>query len=229
MTGSCTLVRLGLLEYRRAWQLQRQLAVWRLEDRIGDTLLLLEHPPVYTVGRRGSPDDLASLGLPVYEVERGGDVTYHGPGQLVGYPIVALPKGKLDVKRFVTRLEDVIINTLRDFGIQGERGPHAGVWIGPRKLASIGVAVKGHVTYHGFALNVNTDLAPFRLIRPCGIEGTLITSISEIRGLPIPTDGVMESIAGHFCTVFDTEMQAPEGEVRELIELSGVIPPTAAY
>lgn len=207
MTRICVLLDLGLLDYGSAWRLQQHLVSRRLEDGVPDLLLLLEHPPVYTVGRRGSSEGLDTLGLPVYEVERGGDVTYHGPGQLVGYPIVSLPRGKLDVKRFVSQVEDVIIQTLSDFNINGERGPHSGVWIGDKKLASIGVAVKHHVTYHGFALNVSADLSPFRLISPCGIPGTRITSMAEVGGVPIPLDVVKEALVDHFSAVFEREMR----------------------
>ncbi len=210
MSRICVLLDMGLLDYGSAWQLQHHLVTRRLEDDVPDLLLLLEHPPVYTVGRRGSSEGLNALGLPVYEVERGGDVTYHGPGQLVGYPIMALTRGKLDVKRFVTQVEDVILRTLRDFDIRGERGPHAGVWIGEKKLASIGVAVKHHVTYHGFALNVSADLAPFRLINPCGIPGTRITSMAELSGLPVPLDIVKETLVRHFSEVFEREMRGLE-------------------
>ncbi len=220
MNRICVLLDMGLLDYGSSWQLQHHLVNRRLEDDVPDLLLLLEHPPVYTVGRRGSSEGLDVLGLPVYEVERGGDVTYHGPGQLVGYPIVALPRGKLDVKRFVTQVEDVILRTLRDFSIEGEKGPHSGVWMGEKKLASIGVAVKHHVTYHGFALNVNADLAPFRLISPCGISGTRITSMAEVRGAPFPLDVVKETLVTHFSEVFEREMWNPEG-VPGLVEALG--------
>ncbi len=210
MTRSCVLVDLGLLNYQEAWRLQRHLVGRRLQDQVPDVLLLMEHPPVYTVGRRGNPEGLENLGLPVFEVERGGDVTYHGPGQLVGYPIFALPQGKLDVKRYVSRLEDMLIRTVEDFDIPGERGPHSGVWIGPSKVASIGVAVKHHVTYHGFALNVNLDLTPFRRIRPCGIDGTCITSMAEVAGSPIPLDVVRDSLVKHFFKVFERERRHVE-------------------
>ncbi len=219
MNRNCILMDLGLVEYRQAWELQKSLVVQRLDGNIQDALLLLEHPPVYTVGRRGTPEGLEELGLPVYEVERGGDVTYHGPGQLVGYPILALPGGKLDVKRYVTYLEEVLIGTAADFGVTGHRGAHAGVWVGPRKLASIGIAVKHYVTYHGFALNVNTDLTAFRKIKPCGIEGSLITSMEEVLGGHVPMEDVKASLLRHFSWAFRMDMR-PSGEtLREYLHL----------
>lgn len=224
MTRNCVLVDLGLLDYGAAWRLQRHLVGKRLENEVPDLLLLLEHTPAYTVGRRGSPEGLEALGLPVFEVERGGDVTYHGPGQLVGYPIIALPRGKLDVKRYVEQLEETIVRSLKDFDLKGERGPHSGVWIGDKKLASIGVAVKHHTTYHGFALNVNADLAPFRLIRPCGIPGSDITSMAEVIGIPVPMNSVKESLARHFFAVFRRERRSLE----EIPGLAEVLEATSA-
>lgn len=224
MTRSCGLWDLGLVPYEVAWALQRSLVAKRLADAIPDVLLLLEHPPVYTVGRRGSPEGLAALGLPVYAVERGGDVTYHGPGQLVGYPIFSLPQGKLDVKRYVHDLEEVLLNALLPFGVQAQRGPHSGVWIGEKKLASIGVAVKHHVTYHGFALNVTPDLRPFRAIRPCGLEGSQITSMSEVVGKPIPLAAVKAEVVRQFTSVFDREMVTMDTpEVDEALVLEDTI------
>ncbi|MCJ2519634.1 MAG: lipoyl(octanoyl) transferase LipB [Candidatus Thermoplasmatota archaeon] len=210
MSRSCVLMDLGLVEYREAWELQRYLVGKRLENSLPDVLLLLEHPPVYTVGRRGTTSGLEGLGIPVHEVERGGEVTYHGSGQLVGYPIMALSRGKLDVKGYVADVEDVLILTVASFGIEGERGPHSGLWVGPKKLASIGVAVKHYVTYHGFALNVNVDLLPFRRIRPCGIQGTRITSLKEILGREVPMDEVKASLIQSFSEVFGAELLSSE-------------------
>lgn len=210
MSRSCVLMDLGLVEYREAWELQRYLVGKRLENSLPDVLLLLEHPPVYTVGRRGTTSGLEGLGIPVHEVERGGEVTYHGSGQLVGYPIMALSRGKLDVKGYVADVEDVLILTVASFGIEGERGPHSGLWVGPKKLASIGVAVKHYVTYHGFALNVNVDLSPFRRIRPCGIQGTRITSLKEILGREVPMGEVKTSLIQSFSEVFGAELLRSE-------------------
>ncbi len=194
MTQSCVLLDLGLVDYREAWEFQKYLVGERLKDAVPDTLVIVEHPPVYTMGRRGTTTGLSESGLPVHEVERGGDVTYHGPGQLVGYPILALSRGKLDVKQHVTRLEELLTQTVAKHGIKGERGPHAGLWVGPKKLASIGIAVKHYVTYHGFALNVNLDLTPFRSIQPCGIDGSLITSMEELLGHEVSMEEVKLSL-----------------------------------
>ncbi|MFQ5837487.1 MAG: lipoyl(octanoyl) transferase LipB [Thermoplasmata archaeon] len=221
MKRSCVLVDLGLVDYGEAWELQKRLVAERLEDAVSDILLLAEHIPTYTVGRRGSADGLEKLGLPVYEVERGGDVTYHGPGQLVGYPILSLPRGKLDVRAYVTDLEEVLMRTAADFDVEGGKGPHAGLWVGSRKLASIGVAIKHYVTYHGFALNVNPDLSPFRRIRPCGLEGASITSLEEILHRPLVMEEVKTSLTRHFSKVFGVDM-LPSGKVaRKDISLSG--------
>lgn len=202
MTRTVALRDLGLVDYREAWEYQRALVRQRQEDAIGDTLLLLEHPSVYTVGRSGRAEGLTDLEIPVLEVERGGDVTYHGPGQLVGYPILALPRGKLEIKGFIRNLEEVLIRTVADLGVEAGRGPHAGLWLGPRKLGSIGVAVKGHVTYHGFALNVNNELEPFLRIRPCGLDGSTLTSLREVLGHPVSMARAKESLVAHFESVY---------------------------
>jgi lipoate-protein ligase B len=215
MTEGCVLLDLGLREYEEVWDLQRSLVARRLGDRIPDILILVEHPPVYTVGRRGTANGLEGLGLPVYEVERGGDVTYHGPGQLVGYPIMALSRGKLDVKRYVSDLEEILRRTVADFGISGNEGPHSGLWVGDRKLASIGIAVKHFVTYHGFALNVHPDMEAFRRIRPCGLEGTRMTSIENLLGCRVPMEAVKDSLLRHFSDVFKVDLKPASEDILE--------------
>lgn len=206
MKRRCAVWDLGLLDYREAWELQRKLVAQRLEGSRPDTLLLLEHPAVYTVGRRGNEANVRHLGLPVFEVERGGEATYHGPGQLVGYPIVSLPRGKLEIKAYIRDLEEVLIRTVAEFGIPGERGVHAGLWLGSRKLASIGVAVKHHVTYHGFALNVNNDLWPFHHIRPCGLDGSALTSMKEVIGGEVSVEAVKRVLLPHFSAVLNRSL-----------------------
>lgn len=177
MTG--VLLDLGVIEYGKALALQRQLASQRARDQIGDTLLLLEHEHVITLGRKTTPANFRSQKVPVFQVERGGDATYHGPGQLVGYPIVKLLDH--DVRRHVRTIEDALTASVRRFGIQGERQDgHPGVWVKGRKLASIGVAVTDWVSFHGFALNVNTDMSYFELIRPCGLDPSSMTSMKTI-------------------------------------------------
>ncbi|MFQ5919227.1 MAG: lipoyl(octanoyl) transferase LipB [Thermoplasmata archaeon] len=209
MKERCVVLDLGTRDYGETWALQKGLVAQRLEDRSPDTLLLVEHPAVYTVGRRGVGSDLEDASLPVFEVERGGEATYHGPGQLVGYPIMALPEGKLGIKAFIEALEKVLIRTVGDMGIPGEGGIHAGLWVGPKKLASIGVAIKHHVTYHGFALNVNNDLAPFLRISPCGLDGSTLTSMSEILGQNVEVEAVKPSLLLHFKEVFDRDLDPP--------------------
>ncbi|HEV3310450.1 MAG TPA: lipoyl(octanoyl) transferase LipB [Chloroflexota bacterium] len=181
----CRVAFLGRVPYQEAWDLQRSLAVRRVADEIPDTLLLLEHPHTFTIGRTGDPaniliagDQLAALGAEVFDIDRGGDVTYHGPGQLVGYPIM-LVEDRRDLLQYIRNLEESIILALADFGIQGGGIPGlSGVWIGNDKIAAIGVKM-GRVTSHGFALNVTTDLSYFGHIVPCGIRGRGVTSMAE--------------------------------------------------
>ena len=177
----------GRVDYPIAWERMRRLHAERASGRVADTLVLVEHPPVVTVGVEGDDGSAASAGVPVYRVERGGKSTYHGPGQLVGYPIVDLgPRGH-DVRAFVHDVETVLIDTLREFDLVGRHVPsRRGVWIaGERKVASIGIAVERWVTFHGFALNVDVDLAAFGRIQPCGFDGRVMTSMARELGRPI--------------------------------------------
>ena len=175
------IVDLGRMDYATAWDLMREKRRERKEGRIPDTLLLVEHPHVVTVGVQGgeTADDID--GAPVYHVERGGLATYHGPGQVVGYPIVDLtPRGR-DVRAFVHDLEEMVVQALRPFGIEGRRVEgKRGVWVGDRKICSVGIAVQDWVTFHGFALNVSTDLSWFEKIHPCGFEGKVMTSMEVV-------------------------------------------------
>jgi len=186
-------LQLGRVDYLAAWELQRQLAAARRAGAIPDTLLLLEHPPTFTTGRRGgthhlrlSVDALAARGVPYYVTDRGGDVTYHGPGQLVVYVILRLGEGQRRVRRFVESLEATVLDVLASYGITGELDPrHPGVWIGRNKIAAIGIAIHHGVTYHGIALNVTTDLEPFDWIVPCGIPDRGVTSLAELVAGPV--------------------------------------------
>lgn len=192
----------GRKAYREVWELQKALVERRAEDRIPDGLILVEHDPVATLGRRGKREDVLDPDLEVVEVERGGEATYHGPGQLVGYPILKLPD-RLEVKRLVSDLEELLLRTCADFGIDATReGPERGVWIGGKKIASIGLAVHRSVTFHGFALNVTTDLQQFLKIRPCGHDGGIMTSMEKRLGHPVDMEDVKASVIAHFQGVF---------------------------
>jgi lipoyl(octanoyl) transferase len=211
---------LRTMPYADALALQRAVARSRINGEIDqDLLLLVEHPPVVTLGRSSkerhllaSPALLAARGVELFEVERGGDVTFHGPGQLVGYPIVDLKRHKQDLHWYLRQVEEALIRAVAPLGIVGERSAgFTGVWTGGRKLASIGVHARDWVTWHGFALNVTTDLAYFDLIVPCGIAAVEMTSIA--RELDTPADSraslqhtVRARVADAFCDVFDLEL-----------------------
>jgi lipoate-protein ligase B len=204
--------RLGLVPYRKALELQLFLLEKRQKREIEDVLLLLEHPPTFTTGRGGksehllkTPEELKKQGIHFEVISRGGDITYHGPGQLVGYPILDLNKFKRDIHLYLRNLEEMIILALFDFKIKAERIEGlTGVWVGKEKIASIGVGVKRWITYHGFALNVNTDLSYFDMIVPCGIKGIRITSMEKLlekkEGLEM--EEVEKSIINAFSKVF---------------------------
>jgi lipoyl(octanoyl) transferase len=202
--------RLGLVPYQEALALQTDLHERRARHDIPDMLVLVEHPHVYTIGRRGSPDEilwdageLARRGIEVVEADRGGQVTYHGPGQLVGYPIVDLGPGA-DLVAYVRRLEDVLVTTLDRFGLRAGRDVgNTGVWIGDRKIGAIGVRVTRGVTKHGFALNVSTDLSYFAGIIPCGITTKGVTSMGAELGDAPALDTVAAVLTEEFVGVFD--------------------------
>ena len=190
----------GRMGYGEALALQRELVSKRAMGEIPDSLILVEHEHVITQGRKTTPANFKPQDIPVFQVERGGDATYHGPGQLVGYPIVLLADH--DVRRHVSNIEAAVIRTVGRYGIEGERlQGHPGVWVKGKKLASIGVAVTDWVTYHGFALNVNTDLSYFELIRPCGLDPTTMTSMERIAGHPLPFDEVKATFAREYAFV----------------------------
>ena len=203
--GVLTVERLGTVPYRPAWELQDELADQRRRRRIGDRLLLLEHFPVYTIGRGGDeanllagPDRLRELGAEFVRIDRGGDITFHGPGQLVAYPIVEL-HDPLDLRRYVRSLEESIIDTAATFGVTAGRVEGlTGVWVAEeRKLAAIGVRVRRGVTTHGLALNVNTSLAWFDEMIPCGIRDKEVTSLASELGHPVPMEAVEEAMAAN--------------------------------
>jgi lipoyl(octanoyl) transferase len=205
--------RLGRVPYADALALQRSLVDDRRAGRIDDTLLLVEHPHVLTLGVRGdggrshilaTDDLLASRGIEVHETGRGGDITYHGPGQIVGYPIIDLNPDRRDVHRYVRDLETVLIRTAADYGVAAGRIEGlTGVWVGNEKLAAIGVRIARWITSHGFAFNVNTDLAHFDLIVPCGIADRGVTSLARLLGRPPDTAEVENRIIEHFANIFE--------------------------
>jgi lipoate-protein ligase B len=208
---------LGVREYGEVWALQRELVAARQRDEVPDTLLMVEHPHVVTLGRSSRLENLVAVAdLPVFEIERGGDVTYHGPGQLVGYPILLLREGERDLHRYLRNIEETLIRAVGDLGVAAGRNPGwTGVWTEPapegdegaagprRKLASIGVAVKRWVTLHGFALNVSTDLARFAAINPCGLEAGVMGSLGSVLGHPPAMESVKNRVKSRFAEVFD--------------------------
>jgi lipoyl(octanoyl) transferase len=204
--------RLGVVEYEEALALQQRLVEDRKAGRISDQLLLLEHPAVITLGVRArsdrshviaTPEALSARGVGVFETGRGGDVTYHGPGQLVGYPIIDLRPDRCDVHRYVRDLEEVLIRAVAAFGISATRiGGLTGIWVGDAKLAAIGVRISRWVTSHGFALNVNTQLSDFDLIVPCGISDKSVTSMERLLGRSLAMDEVEDAVIAAFGPVF---------------------------
>ena len=205
--------RLGTVPYLQALALQRELVEARRANRITDTLLLLEHPPVITLGVKGdggranivaTAAELTRLGVEVCETGRGGDVTYHGPGQIVGYPILDLRPDRQDVHRYVRDLEEVMIRTCADYGLEAGRiAGLTGAWIGAEKIGAIGVRISRWITSHGFAFNVSTRLDHFQLIVPCGIADRGVTSLEKATGRTIPIEEVEDRIVEHFGNVFD--------------------------
>jgi len=203
--------RLGRVPYARGLEVQERLVLERQKGLIPDQLLLLEHDPVFTLGRNAQRENvllpaevLRERGFSVFETGRGGDVTFHGPGQLVAYPILDLSPDRRDVHRYVRDLEEVMIRTCADYGVEAGRVPGlTGTWVGREKIGAIGVRISRWVTSHGLALNVTTDLAPFDLIVPCGIRDRGPTSLERLLGRKVALDDVMDALARHFATVFD--------------------------
>jgi lipoyl(octanoyl) transferase len=223
MTGSVALApgrpltvrRLGRLGYEDGLRLQARLVAERQGQAIPDTLLLLEHEPVVTLGRNARrenlllpEDELRRRGVGVFETGRGGDVTYHGPGQVVGYPILDLAPDRRDVHRYVRDLEEVMIRACADYGIAAGRVPGlTGTWVGPDKIGAIGVRIARWVTSHGFAFNVGTDLSAFALIVPCGIRERGVTSLERLLGRPVTVEEAMDRLTLHFAAVFNRVTQ----------------------
>ena len=211
----CLCVDLPRIDYQDAWTLQTDLVAARWERRLDtDVILLLEHRPVFTLGRRGgmgnltvSEDMLQERGIPVIQVERGGDITFHGPGQLVIYPIIDLNAARLGVADYVEMLEEAVIRVAADWGITAGRDPrNRGVWVGDSKLASIGIAVRRGISFHGVALNVSLALEPFGWINPCGLQGIGITSLEKELGRRVSMEKVCRDVRYHLGAVFHMEL-----------------------
>ncbi|MCD5397742.1 lipoyl(octanoyl) transferase LipB [candidate division NPL-UPA2 bacterium] len=230
----CDVFLLGLLDYQKAWDLQRKLIEKRLKKRISDTLLLVEHSPLFTIGRGGSRKNvlvsdkyLKKKNISIYEVDRGGDITYHGPGQIVGYPILDLNEHGRDVHLVLRNLEEVIIRLLSGCGVEALRIPgYTGVWVEKEKIAAIGIGVRRWITFHGFCLNVNPDLNYFSLVNPCGLKGERVTSLQQLKvesekgkvktlswkTIPGLKD-LQQNLIRHFGEVFNLKMRYGEGTV----------------
>ena len=220
---------LGLIDYERALAVQEKLHALRQLNKVGDCLLLLEHPPVLTVGTSGKdanvlmPEQfLLSQSVKLHHISRGGDVTYHGPGQIVGYPIMDLNLQNRDVKQFIWNLEEVFIRLLaREFNIKAyrEEKKYTGVWVGNNKITAFGVAVRRWVTMHGFAFNVNTDLEHFKWINPCGILDRGVTSLKALTGKEQDFQKMNDTVIQYFCEVFDA---APDQKTLKEILLEDI-------
>ncbi len=213
--------------YREAWELQGNLISARKERRLqNDIVLFLEHPSVFTLGRRGgrecmlvSEEFLENAGIQVIQVERGGNITFHGPGQLVVYPIVDLHAAKIKVVDFVNGLEDVMIRTAENWGIVAERNSaNRGIWVGPHKMGSIGIAVRRGISFHGLALNVHTDLTPFSWIEPCGLQNVAMTTMQQETTQKIPIQQVRRVLKKQFETVFGIKFVT-----REKVDLNSLV------
>jgi lipoate-protein ligase B len=199
------LLDMGRRPYPEVWELQRRLVEERSSGSAQDTFILVEHDHVITLGRKTSAENFRPQDVPVFQVERGGDATYHGPGQLVGYPIIKMQVP--DVRKFVRSLEEVLILTANAFAIPaGRKEGHPGVWVGAQKLGSIGVAVTNWVTYHGFALNINTDMSYFHLIKPCGLDPETMTSMQALLGRLVEFEAVKSEVVRNFTRVFEAEL-----------------------
>lgn len=233
---SCLVLEAGLTDYREALRWQERLSEARRAGLIGDTLLLLEHPPIFTFGRQGGREnlllpepELKTRGIDMADVNRGGNVTFHGPGQLVGYPVLDLGDHVPDVHWYLGMLEEVLIRAAGEYGVAAVRRPGlTGVWVGGDKLASIGVALRGWVTTHGFAINVANDLRCFEMINPCGLKNTAMTSLSLLLGRPVEVAGVADKVKSHFAVVFGVkllDLQPGDALVREMLNGRGIKPP----
>ncbi|MFA6597679.1 MAG: lipoyl(octanoyl) transferase LipB [Ignavibacteriaceae bacterium] len=205
-----TYCNLGTIDYEEAWEFQHELLQLRKEKKITDVFLLLEHPHTYTLGKTadkknliGNKTYLEENKISVFEIDRGGDITYHGPGQIVGYPIINLNEWHNDTHKYLRALEEVIILTCKEYGLETGRNPkYTGVWIENRKIAAIGIKISNWISMHGFAFNVNTDLQLFNGIIPCGITNKEVTSLAKELGKEVSIEEVKEKLLKNFIEVF---------------------------
>ena len=222
MKKEAWILNLDTVPYEKAFELQKRLVQMRSREVINDILILLEHPPVFTVTRKAtlnnilaSPDELKEKGISLCKTNRGGDITYHGPGQLVGYPIMDLKDYGKDLHKYIRTIEEMIISVLMDYSISAHRDKiHPGVWVGNEKIAAIGIAVKSSwTTMHGFAFNINPDLNHYALIVPCGISDRGVTSLSKLLGKPISQKEVRHKLIQHYQDVFNLSTREITPEV----------------
>jgi lipoate-protein ligase B len=219
----CQVIRLGLVDYNAAYSMQKELVAKRIRGEIPDTLILLEHEPVFTIGRSGGLGNILineegrlREKIALYEVDRGGDVTYHGPGQLVGYPILDLNGYGRDIHKFLRLLEEVIIRVLDEYGLKALRLQGlTGVWVGQKKIASIGVGVRKWVSFHGFSLNIAPFMRHFSLINPCGLGDGKMTSMKELLGREVSIEDVLEKAVKNFSEVFNVSLKPHSNLVPE--------------
>jgi len=205
---------LGLIDYKEAWDIQKSIHQLRVENKIDDVLFLLEHPHTYTLGKSADKENLTGDNryltenkISVYDIDRGGDITYHGPGQIVGYPIINLTNWKQDTHKYLRAIEEVIIQSCSEYGLNGGRvEKYTGVWINDRKICAIGIKVSRWITMHGFAFNINTDLKLFNGIIPCGITDKDVTSLNRELKTEIPLNDVKEKIIHHFSNIFNYDL-----------------------
>ncbi len=217
-------INLGIADYKETWDLQKELMAKRNKGEIPDTLLLLQHPHTYTLGKVadrsnlvGNQEYLHKHNIKVYDIDRGGDITYHGPGQIVGYPIIDLKDWKMDTHLYLRSLEEVIISVCNEYGIHcGRKENYTGVWIDERKICAMGIKVSRWVTMHGFAFNVNTDLSYFNGIIPCGIKDKEVTSLQKELEIEIELNEVSKKIINNFMRIFDYD-ELVEDSLNEVI------------
>jgi len=209
------LCRLELIDYAEAYDIQKRLWSQKVAGQDADVLLLLEHPPTFTIGKSGKLENLllpreglAGEGVSLFFTDRGGDITYHGPGQLVAYPIIDLRNRGKDIHRYIRDLEEVVIRTLADFSIAARRDEkNVGVWVGNDEIAAIGVSVRRWIAMHGLALNVNPTLKHFSFINPCGLLDRRVTSMAKVLSRDVPMEAVAKGLVDHFSEVFDTHIE----------------------